>query len=248
MEQENKNAFIRTGDFFFKYRNLLFPLLLVTLFVIRPPSYEYWGLEWLEGIKDVAAVLIVLAGLTLRASVIGFAYIKRGGLNKQVYADTLVTEGFFGVCRNPLYVGNFIIYFGVLLMHGSPLVIVLGMAFFAFVYSAIVAAEEFFLRGKFGEAFDVYCRDVPRWGFRMERFKQATEGMEFSLKRVVAKDYTTITNAIIALTAIEFMEEVMFYPEQGESVMYVALLSIIALMAASAYLIRKLKKRGLLSA
>lgn len=248
MEQNKKSAFIRTGDFFFKYRNLLFPLLLVTLFVVRPPSYEYWGLEWLEGLKDVAAALIVLAGLALRASVIGFAYIKRGGLNKQVYADKLVTEGFFGVCRNPLYVGNFIIYFGVLLMHGSPLVIVLGMAFFGFVYSAIVAAEEYFLRGKFGEEFTAYCREVPRWGFKMERFRQATQDMEFSLKRVIAKDYTTMTNAIIALAAIEFMEEVIFYPEQGESVMYVALLSVIAVMIFAAVFIRKLKKRGLLSA
>ena len=248
MEEKNKNGFIRIGDFFFKYRNLLFPLLMVTLFIIRSPSYEYWGLEWLEGLKDVAAVLIVLAGLALRASVIGFAYIKRGGLNKQVYADTLVTEGFFGLCRNPLYVGNFIIYFGVLTMHGSPLVMAVGMAFFGFVYSAIVAAEEYFLRGKFGEAFEAYCRDVPRWGFKPERFRQATEGMEFSLKRVIAKDYTTITNAVIALAGIEFMEEIIYYPGLGESVLYVSLLSIIALMVASAYLIRKLKKRGLLSA
>ncbi len=247
MEQKNKNWFIRTGDFFFKYRNLLFPLLLVSLFVIRPPSYEYLGMEWLEGVKDVLAVLIVLAGLGLRASVIGFAYIKRGGLKKQVYADTLVTQGFFGVCRNPLYVGNFIIYFGVLLMHGAPLVIVCGMAFFGFVYSAIVAAEEFFLRGKFGEAFETYCREVPRWGFKMQNFSKATEGMEFSLKRVIAKDYTTITNAIIALACVEFMEQLMFYPALGESVMYVALISIIALMIVSAIFIRKLKKSGTLS-
>jgi len=245
---EQKNWFIRIGDFFFKYRNLLFPLTLATLFLVRLPVHEYLGMEWLESVKDILAVLVVFAGLALRASVIGFAYIKRGGLNKQVYADTLVKEGFFSSCRNPLYVGNLIIYFGVVLMHGAPLVIVLGMAFFVFVYSAIVAAEEFFLRNKFGEEFAAYCKDVPRWGFKLDRLRAATQDMEFSLKRVIAKDYTTVTNAVIALTAIEFLEQVIYYPEVGERVSYVPLLGIIILMVATAYGIRKLKKRGLLNA
>jgi len=29
-----------------------------------------------------------------RIAVIGFAYIRRGGVNKQVYAENLVTQGF----------------------------------------------------------------------------------------------------------------------------------------------------------
>lgn len=244
---EQKNWFIRTGDFFFKYRNLLFPTLLVSLFVITKPVHEYLGMAWLEEIKDIAAVLVVLAGLALRGAVIGYAYIKRGGLNKQVYADTLVTQGFFGACRNPLYVGNFIIYFGVLLMHGAPLVVLVGMLFFTFVYSAIVAAEEFFLRGKFGADYAAYCRDVPRWGFKCSRLRGATEGMEFSFKRVLAKDYSTITNALIALAGIELLEDVSSHPENHSPSLAVMLVVGIVLLMAAAAFVRTLKKQGVLN-
>lgn len=244
---EPKNTLIRIGDFFFKFRNLLFPLLLVALFITQPPPYNYMGMEWLEEAKDVLAVCVVLAGLALRATVIGYAYIKRGGLNKQVYADTLVTKGFFGLCRNPLYVGNFIIYFGVLLMHGSLLVIVLGMLFFGFVYTAIVAAEEHFLRGKFGAEYTAYCQDVPRWRFKLSRLKEATHGMEFSFRRVLAKDYTTITNAVVALAGIEMIEEFSFHPLHHHPYLAAILLGVILMMVLAAATVRRFKKRGLLN-
>ena len=104
-----KNLMLSIGNFFFKYRNQAFPLIIVTLFVAAPPAATVLGSATLEQWKDAAALLIVFAGLILRATVIGYAYIKRGGLNKRVYAKDLVTEGMFGVCRNPLYVGNMLI-------------------------------------------------------------------------------------------------------------------------------------------
>ncbi len=244
---ETKTSLIRIGDFFFKYRNLLFPLMLAVLFIIKSPPYDYAGMEWAEEYKDVLAVCVVLVGLALRAAVIGYAYIKRGGLNKQVYADALVTKGFFGACRNPLYVGNLIIYFGVLLMHGSPLVIMLGMLFFGFVYRAIVAAEEYFLRGKFGAEYTTYCQDVPRWRFKLSRLREATQGMEFSFRRVLAKDYTTITNAMIALAGIEMLEEFSFRPLHHHPYLAAILLGVMLLMAAAAATVRSFKKRGLLN-
>jgi protein-S-isoprenylcysteine O-methyltransferase Ste14 len=241
-----KNRLIRIGDFFFRYRNIAFPLVLLSLFVACPPVAHSLGSEHVEEWKDAAAIVIVLLGLVLRAAVIGYAYIKRGGLNKQVYADTLVTEGFFAVCRNPLYVGNLIVYFGVLLMHGAPIIMVLGMAFFLFVYRAIVAAEEHFLRDKFGAQYDAYCAEVPRWGFRLSRLKPAIQGMQFSFRRVLAKDYSTIANAAVTLAIIELMEELWFYPGLGHEIAYALLLGIILVTCALAIGGRMLKKRGVL--
>ena len=123
---EQKNWLVKTGDFLFKYRNMLFPALLVTLFASYKTAHEYNGSQGSEDIKDIIAIMIVILGLTIRGAVIGFKYIKRGGLNKKVYAEKLVTDGFFGLCRNPLYVGNLTIYFGVLMIHGSPWVLLIG--------------------------------------------------------------------------------------------------------------------------
>ena len=132
-----KNLMLSIGNFFFKYRNQAFPLIIVALFVAAPPAATVLGSATLERWKDAAALLIVSAGLILRATVIGYAYIKRGGLNKRVYAKDLVTEGMFGVCRNPLYVGNMLIYSGLFLFHGNPVVVAVGCLLFGFIYQCL---------------------------------------------------------------------------------------------------------------
>jgi protein-S-isoprenylcysteine O-methyltransferase Ste14 len=187
-----KSPFVRLGDFFFKYRNVVFPLLWCALFLAFVPAP-------FSAPRVVGAIALVALGLVVRGAVIGFAYIKRGGVNKEVYADTLVTEGFFTACRNPLYVGNMLIYIGVFLMHGNPAVVLLGTFVCALIYQSIIAAEEYFLRNKFGESYAHYCRDVPRWWIKLQRLPAATAAMQFNFKRVLMKDYSTIANALVTL-------------------------------------------------
>ena len=207
-----KSLWVRIGDFFFKYRNLVFPVILFALFIGFPPAGQYFGSEALEEWKDVVAIAVTLSGLAFRAAVIGFAYIKRGGLNKKVYAVDLVTEGFFGVCRNPLYVGNMLIYLGVFLMHGNPYAVVIGVASYWLIYESVIAAEEYFLRQKFGPGYADYCRDVPRWIPNFGRLKEATEGMTFNVKRVLLKDYPTVANGLLALLLLELLETFYYAP------------------------------------
>lgn len=245
---EQKTTLIAIGDFFFKYRNFLFPALLIALFATSAPPHSYLGSDLIEDVVDGAALLLVALGLGLRSAVIGYRYIKRGGLNKKVYAENLVTDGFFAVCRNPLYVGNFLIYIGVLAKHGHPIVFVLGVAFFAFVYTAIVAAEEYFLRTNFCEAYVAYCKDVPRWRMNWSRLRAATEGMTFNFKRAIVKDYSTITNALVTLILLEVWEEVHYRTVTGEAVHWLAFCVLGAVIIAGALGIKVAKKRGVLTA
>lgn len=177
-------AFIAYGDFLFKRRNLVFPIFLVCLFLAFPPNPAPL-LPWI-------GLACAVTGQLLRMAVIGFAYIKRGGLNKKVYADTLVTGGFFAACRNPLYVGNALILGGLLLMHGNPIVLIIGGAFFLVGYQAIIATEENFLQNKFGREYEDYCAGAPRWRIRIGRLPTALQGMAFNWRKVVYKDYSTV--------------------------------------------------------
>jgi protein-S-isoprenylcysteine O-methyltransferase Ste14 len=75
----------------------------------------------------------------------------------------IVTEGMFRTTRNPMYVGLAIIYLGVgTLMFSvwpwalAPLVIIA-------VDRLVIAKEERYLRGKFGETYGNYCSRVRRW-------------------------------------------------------------------------------------
>jgi protein-S-isoprenylcysteine O-methyltransferase Ste14 len=174
---------VRLGNFLFHYRNALFPAAFLLLFWQGRPVFA----------SDLTAAALGLAvagfGQFLRAVTIGLAYIIRGGRHRQVYAEDLVTDGLFAHCRNPLYDGNLLILLGLGLASNSLLFLALGMPFFLVAYRAIVAAEENFLRNKFGAAYDDYCRRVPRFFPRFAGLRETLRSMEFNWARLVVKEY-----------------------------------------------------------
>ena len=69
----------------------------------------------------ILGLLITVTGQLIRGATIGLAYIIRGGKEGKVYAEELVTTGIFNHCRNPLYVGNILMLFGVGVLSNSLL-------------------------------------------------------------------------------------------------------------------------------
>ena len=235
---------IAIGNFLFRFRNQLFPAIIVVLFLLMPPPALVLDNPLLTLAKDAVAILVILAGLALRATVVGYKYIQRGGLKKKVYAKDLVTEGMFGVCRNPLYVGNMLLYSGVFLLHGNPLLIVVGIGLFAFMYQCIVYAEEAFLLRTFGDAYRAYCRDVPRWMLRLSNFSQSTEGMTFNIRRVVGKDYSTVSAAMIAVLATEMYKFATYESSSQNAGVLAVLGGAMALVGIATAVIGYKKRRG----
>jgi protein-S-isoprenylcysteine O-methyltransferase Ste14 len=174
---------VRIGNFFFHYRNGMFPVVMVLLFVPSPKLLSQ------DAVAAGLGLAVALSGQLLRAITIGLAYIIRGGKNRQVYAETLVQEGIFAHCRNPLYVGNILVILGLGLVSNSLLFALIGVPFFLFVYKAIVAAEENFLRQKFGADFDAYCQRVGRFVPNLSGIVKTFQGMEFKWRRLIVKEY-----------------------------------------------------------
>lgn len=231
-----KRFMIPIGDFLFKWRNQLFPVITLLAFIAVKPSNVFFGREDLEPLRDLIAIAVMAAGLAMRSVVIGYAYIQRGGLKKKVYASALVTSGMFGVCRNPLYVGNMLICIAVFIMHGAPVIVIGGPLLFAFIYQSIIYAEERFLVEKFGAEYLAYCAEVPRWGLRMSRFGESTEGMRFDLRKALRADYATILIGVFMLAAVELYER-LAYPdeERGIAVAVLAAVMVFAVVAAIAF-------------
>jgi protein-S-isoprenylcysteine O-methyltransferase Ste14 len=204
--------FVRSGKLFFRYRNGIAPAVLLILLVLSRPRQPL-GSAALDRVLDVAGLAISAAGEAFRIAVIGYAYIIRGGKGRQVYAEDLVTDGFFAAARNPLYLGNLLIYLGLFIMWNSPWMYVLGVSFFIFMYTSLVAAEEAFLIRKFGPAYEAYCRDVPRWLPNLWRVRSGVRGMAFNWRRVVLKEYGTV--AAWLLTAGVLLIAETFYFASG---------------------------------
>ena len=183
---------ISIGNFFFKYRNILFLFLYLALFIPSPalfreeqlgPHYYYWPI--------IIGLIITVTGQIIRGATIGLAYIIRGGKDGQVYAEELVTQGIFNHCRNPLYVGNILMLAGVGILSNSVLYMVVLIPLFLLIYHAIVLAEEKFLRAKFGSSFEMYCKKVNRWLPDLSGLSNTFNSMKFKWKRWVLKEYTT---------------------------------------------------------
>lgn len=179
---------VRYGTFLFRFRNALFPVVLLVLFVASRPQWPRDS-ERLDTLLDAVGVLVALTGQLFRVAVIGYVYIVRGGRNNRVYAEGLVTEGFFAHSRNPLYLGNILVLLGLFLIYNNPWVYVIAIPFFVLGYVAIVAAEEVYLRGAFSAAYDAYAAAVPRWFPRRAGLRRSLEGMRFNWRRVILKEY-----------------------------------------------------------
>lgn len=235
---------IPIGNFFFKYRNFLFIFLYLALFIPSPElftaeafgeKYYFWPI--------ILGLVITVYGQAIRGATIGLAYIVRGGKDKKVYADTLVTEGIFNHCRNPLYVGNILMLLGVGILSNSLYYVGILIPLFLFIYQAIVLAEENFLRNKFGQQFNDYCSRVNRWWIRLRGLSTTFSGMKFNAKRWILKEYNTQFIWLAGIAAILIVN----YPQlrdNDDNFRNSLLTGVFIFLALGYILVRYLKKSG----
>ena len=231
------------GDFLFAHRNWVFPVVFLALVGLVPPV-PFGGTLESDRALDAVGVAIALAGQLLRAAVIGLAYIRRGGLDKKVYADSLVTEGFFTHSRNPLYVGNYLAMVGLFVVHDAPLSYLVGIPFFTVAYLAITAAEERFLRGKFGAEYEAYCARVPRFRVRLAGLGRTLRSMEFDWRRLVRKEYGSTFSGATAILGMLLWEAWRIGGQPAFAARLRVLLPIWAALLALYGFARWLKKSG----
>ena len=191
----------KIGQFLFRYRNVLGPVLFLIALALSGPGYAVIAPQ-LGSALSIAGVVLALLGQLLRMVTIGYEYIVRGGKNKQVYASNLVQGGVFAHCRNPLYVGNILMAVGLALIVHSYAFILLVIPAILFTYACIVAAEESYLLGKFGSEYADYMLRVNRWLPRLTGLGESTAGMRFNWKRVLVKEYNTTFTLLAAMLAL----------------------------------------------
>ncbi|MGH7789361.1 MAG: methyltransferase family protein [Candidatus Binatia bacterium] len=190
------------GRFVFRHRNALVPVTVgLTLLFTRPRPFL--GDPRADALLDALGIAVALSGQALRVLVIGLAYIQRGGKNKQIAADRLVCNGLFAHCRHPLYVGNFLLFVGLMLIWNSPAAYVVVVGLVALSLWAMASAEEAFLARKFGAEYTAYCARVNRFVPDLRGLRATIAGFRFDWKRVVRKEYgTTFTWTTTAVVLI----------------------------------------------
>jgi protein-S-isoprenylcysteine O-methyltransferase Ste14 len=138
----------------FQYRSYTpLPFLLVMLIFAHPTLYTL-----------IVGFVFVLTGESIRlwgVSIVGSETRTTGAVG----GTNLVTTGPFAYVRNPLYLGNMFLYFGIGVMSNAlfPWLVVAGIILFFIQYYLIVTLEEEYLAKSFSSAFEDYSRRVRRF-------------------------------------------------------------------------------------
>ena len=125
-----------------------------------------YPLPW-PGLDDLAARVIGYglgaAGIALMAW--GFLTLYRAGTtvlpHKRV--DRLVTHGAFRFRRNPIYMGEVLVFLGLAQVTGNIWLAIVAPLFALAVHGLAILPEERHLEARFGEAYLDYKERTRRW-------------------------------------------------------------------------------------
>ena len=176
---------VKFGNWIFHYRNFLFPLFYLLLFIPSPEIFNNYSTAIITGL------IISLTGEGIRMIVMGLVNIQHGGRNRTIHSSDLITGGIFSHSRNPLYIGNILILSGLGVAANSLIFILVMIPVFIFFYQAIVLAEEDFLQKNFGAPYQEYRSRVNRWLPDFSGIERTFGSMRFSIQRVLIKEYNS---------------------------------------------------------
>ena len=243
MPSNEPGAAARIGQLIFRARDVLFPVVLLSLAFGTWPRIAGADVH-VDHLTDVAGVLVSVCGQALRILVIGLAYITRGGQNRQVWANALVEDGVFRHCRNPLYLANLLLILGLAIVHNGWAMYLVGVPFFLVAYFCVVRAEEHYLLGRFGEAYAAYCRRVPRWLPSVHGLSHTLSAGRFDWMKVLRKEYGTPFAWLSGLAVLLVWEHVVPGAARIGSVELGVIVAAWIVLAAAYLTVRALKLRG----
>ncbi len=156
------------------------PASLITGFAVSIVGelIRFWGVSW--------------AGSETRTT------SKVGGSN-------LVISGPFAYVRNPLYIGNILIYLGLGIMSFAlfPYLQIAALLFFVFQYHFIVKEEENYLHKTYGSFYEEFVKNVPRFVPRLIPYKNPEiDQPAFKPKEGLRSEKRTLQALILISTII----------------------------------------------
>ena len=181
-------------NFVFSYRSFTPIPLAILLIYFSSPIYPY----------SLIGLVLVFFGEIIRMSAVSHA----GGRTRttKVGAPSLCKSGPYSRTRNPLYLGNVIIYGGVCLLSGGPYLVEmfsLTIIYFIIQYTLIISLEEETLTALFKDDYLNYCKNVPRLFPRLiSRQKMPIYNTSLGLLKTLKTEKRTLQNIALFIATI----------------------------------------------
>lgn len=208
------HSFEKSGNWLFKKRGVM-PVLV---FLACSPIF-FWTYSidmYIYSMPLCPKVLIVLlaitvslAGMVIRAYTIGTTPHGTSGRNtdKQL-AKQLNTKGIYSIVRHPLYVGNYLMWLGLLIfIMDLPFLIATSLMFWLY-YERIMYAEERYLESEFGQQYIDWSMQVPAF---IPKFRQFQKGdVPFHFRSVLRREYAGLMAITLCFTVVDYLRAACF--------------------------------------
>lgn len=201
-----REEFEASGQWLFRWRSYL-PLVVLALIPLAVlPAGPVHASPLAHNIWELVCLGIGLFGLWIRALVIGYAPHGTSGRNvEQQEAKTLNVSGMYSVVRHPLYLGNYLMWLGaILVMRSWWAALVMTLVFWIY-YERIMFTEEEFLRRKFGEAYEKWSAVRP--AIVPSKWKWVPPPLEFSWRNVLRREYSGLFGLIAAWAVADWVDD-----------------------------------------
>jgi protein-S-isoprenylcysteine O-methyltransferase Ste14 len=200
----------RQGSFLFRWRSFLpFLLLLPLLAEVLIKAFDvHLNMPW----WIVLCLMISLAGQAVRIITVGHAPKNTSGRNtKQQKADSLNTTGMYSLVRHPLYLANYIIFAGFVLMLQDITFFIIASLAYALYYERIMMAEERFLADVYGDAYQPWAQTTPAFFPRTLTWQKPT--LPFCIKTVLRRETAGFLLICAVFFSYELLEDLLLNQE-----------------------------------
>ena len=231
----------RSGELLFRWRS--YPPLMLILLVIAAalvPGRVFIGGPAVEEWWELFCLAVGVVGLLVRSHVVGHAPRGTSGRNTACgqVADTLNTTGWYSIVRHPLYLGNYLMWLGPIMVLRSPwAIIVMTLAFWLY-YERIMYAEEEFLRRSFGEPWTAWAANTPAFVPRLGGWQRAT--LPFCFRHVLKREYSGLFGLAAGFAFADWVDD---YSRYGAAAPDAVVLSVLISGAVMYVILRTMKRR-----
>jgi protein-S-isoprenylcysteine O-methyltransferase Ste14 len=183
------HSFEKSGNVLFRYRGQI----PVILFLLAVPVIYFTDYSQISESSQVTmtyiSIILSVVGFYIRAIAIGTTPKGTSGRNtKAQVAEELNMKGIYSMVRHPLYLGNYLMWIGIVTFTFNIYFVVIVSLIFWLYYERIMFAEERFLERKFRDDYINWSKNVPAFFPCVRKYKQGD--ISFSLKSVLRREYS----------------------------------------------------------
>lgn len=196
-------SFEKSGNTLFRFRGQI-PVLL---FILAVPVIYFTDVSYLneEATFSITVLSIFLSFMGFLVRAVSIATTPKGTSGRNTkegqVAESLNTTGIYSAVRHPLYLGNYLMWIGIVMFTFNFWFVIVVSLLYWLYYERIMFAEERFLERKFGDDYMNWARSTPSFIPGFSNYKKNV--VPFSMKSILRREYSGVLATVIGFVFID---------------------------------------------